>query len=81
MAILSKPRNLWSAGCELGEGPVWNGNALWFVDIKKRKIHRCDAGGGDRASWDAPEQIGFLLPADDGGFVDVPGLPAHRVAL
>jgi D-xylonolactonase len=65
----SVPRNIWSVECELGEGPVWADGALWFVDIKKRKIHRCDAAGGDRRSWDAPEQIGFLLPAEGGGFV------------
>ena len=69
MAALSKPRNLWSVGCELGEGPVWADGALWFVDIKKRKVHRCDADGGARRSWNTPEQIGFLLPAEGGGFV------------
>ena len=69
MAVLTKPINIWSVECELGEGPVWADGALWFVDIKKRKIHRCDASGGERRSWDAPEQIGFLLPAEDGGFV------------
>lgn len=69
MAVLTKPRNVWSAGCELGEGPVWVDGALWFVDIKKRKIHRHAPADGARASWDSPEQIGFLLPAEGGGFV------------
>lgn len=69
MAVISKPRSVWSVEAELGEGPVWAGGALWFVDIKKRHIHRCDAEGGARRSWDAPEQIGFLLPAEGGGFV------------
>lgn len=66
MAVVTKPRNLWSVECELGEGPVWADGALWFVDIKKRKIHRL--AGEERTSWDAPEQIGFLLPAEAGGF-------------
>ncbi|HYG28970.1 MAG TPA: SMP-30/gluconolactonase/LRE family protein [Allosphingosinicella sp.] len=69
MAVTSKPRNLWNVEAELGEGPVWTDDALWFVDIKKRKVHRCDPSGGARRSWDAPEQIGFLLPAEGGGFV------------
>ena len=69
MAALTKPRLLWSAECELGEGPVWADGALWFVDIKKRKVHRYAPPDGTRRSWDAPEQIGFLLPAQDGGFV------------
>ena len=67
MVATSKPRNLWSVECELGEGPVWADGALWFVDIKKRKVHRL--AGEERTSWDAPEQIGFLLPAEGGGFV------------
>ncbi|HEX8641840.1 MAG TPA: SMP-30/gluconolactonase/LRE family protein [Allosphingosinicella sp.] len=69
MAVTSKPRNLWSVEAELGEGPVWSDGALWFVDIKKRKVHRYAPADGAQHSWDAPEQIGFLLPAEGGGFV------------
>jgi sugar lactone lactonase YvrE len=67
MAVTSKPRNVWNAECVLGEGPVWADGALWFVDIKQRRIHRL--AGEERTSWDSPEQIGFLLPAESGGFV------------
>jgi sugar lactone lactonase YvrE len=63
------PENVWPVEAELGEGPVWADGALWFVDIKKRKVHRLDPAGGERRSWDSPEQIGFLLPAEGGGFV------------
>jgi D-xylonolactonase len=66
---MSRVEKIWDVAATLGEGPVWADGALWFVDIKQRKIHRCDAGGGDRRSWDSPEQIGFLLPAEGGGFV------------
>lgn len=69
LAAPGEPRNVWSVECELGEGPVWVDGALWFVDIKKRRIHRFAPADGARRSWDAPEQIGFLLPADGGGFV------------
>ena len=69
MAVVSKPALVWAVEAELGEGPVWSDGALWFVDIKKRKVHRLDPADGARASWDAPEQIGFLLPAEGGGFV------------
>jgi sugar lactone lactonase YvrE len=63
------PRSVWGVAAELGEGPVWAADALWFVDIKQRQIHRFDPSSGDRRSWDCPEQIGFLLPAEGGGFV------------
>jgi sugar lactone lactonase YvrE len=69
MSEPSEPRNVWDLHCELGEGPVWVDRALWFVDIKKQKIHRTNEAGADRRSWDAPEQVGFVLPAEDGSFV------------
>jgi sugar lactone lactonase YvrE len=67
--MVSEPKTIWNLECELGEGPVWVDGALWFVDIKKQKIYRTGADGGSRRSWDAPEQVGFILPADDGSFV------------
>ena len=67
----SEPVCAWDVGAELGEGPVWveRDRALWFTDIKRQKIHRLDPASGDRSSWDAPEQVGFVLPAASGGFV------------
>ena len=63
--------SVWSLAAELGEGPVWDtrDRALWFVDIKKPGIYRFDPESGERRSWDAPELIGFLVPAASGGFV------------
>ncbi|HYE27814.1 MAG TPA: SMP-30/gluconolactonase/LRE family protein [Allosphingosinicella sp.] len=65
---MTRPQSVWTVGAELGEGPVWveRDLALWFVDIKRRKIHRFDPEGGESRSWDSPEQIGFLLPAESG---------------
>jgi len=62
---------LWDVQAELGEGPVWveSDQALWFTDIKRKQIHRIDPVSGNRSSWDAPEQVGFVLPAQDGDFV------------
>ena len=65
----TEPTCVWNVAAELGEGPVWVDGALWFTDIKKRKIHRFDPATGARRSWDAPEQVGFVLPAEGGGFV------------
>jgi sugar lactone lactonase YvrE len=67
----TEPQNVWGLAAELGEGPVWveRDRALWFVDIKKYKIHRYDPASGDKRSWDSPEQVGFILPAESGGFV------------
>lgn len=67
----TEPKSVWALGAELGEGPVWveRDRALWFVDIKKQQIHRYDPADGGKRSWDAPEQVGFIVPADTGGFV------------
>lgn len=67
VAGTGKPRIVWPIEAELGEGPLWTDSALWFVDIKKQKIHRLR--GEERTSWETPEQVGFLLPARGGGFV------------
>lgn len=69
--MASEPRSIWETQCELGEGPVWveRDQALWFVDIKKKHIHRLDPATGDKRSWDAPEMVGFIMPARSGGFV------------
>jgi D-xylonolactonase len=66
---MSEVRNVWDVQAELGEGPVWAEGALWFVDIKRRKVHRYEPASGGRRSWEAPEQIGFIVPAEGGGFV------------
>lgn len=68
---LEPPSVAWEMECELGEGPVWveRDQALWFVDIKKQQIHRFDPANGAKRSWDSPEQVGFIFPAEGGGFV------------
>jgi D-xylonolactonase len=68
---ISGPVSIWQLGAPLLEGPVWveRDQALWFVDIKSRKIHRLDPASNATRSWDAPGQIGFLLPIASGGFV------------
>jgi sugar lactone lactonase YvrE len=69
--MASEPSVAWALEAELGEGPVWveRDQALWFVDIKKQLIHRFDPASGDKQSWEAPQQVGFLFPAESGGFV------------
>jgi sugar lactone lactonase YvrE len=67
----TEPTDVWNIAAELGEGPVWveRDRALWFVDIKRQQIHRYDPADGAKRSWPAPEQVGFVFPAERGGFV------------
>jgi len=64
------PTCVWDLKATLGEGPIWTGNALWFVDIKGHTIHRYEPATGDALTVNAPEQVTFLAPlAIGGGFV------------
>jgi sugar lactone lactonase YvrE len=69
MKLISEPECVWDLKAELGEGALWSPRegAVWFVDIKRRKIHRL--ADGERSSWDSPQQVGFVVPAQDGGWV------------
>ena len=68
---MSEPVLIWDLQAELGEGPVWDAarGCVWFVDIKGRRLHRYVPATGEKTSWDAPDQIGFALPAEDGSLV------------
>src|SRR5437870_9972172 len=69
--VTNAPTDIWNIAAELGEGPVWveRDKALWFVDIKKHQIYRYDPANAERQSWTAPEQVGFVFPAERGGFI------------
>jgi sugar lactone lactonase YvrE len=60
-----------SIRCQVGESPLWvpAEQALWWVDIEARALHRLDAGSGAVASWHAEERIGCIARHAEGGFV------------
>ena len=68
---MTEPELVWDVGAELGEGPVWDAarRAVWFVDIKGRRLHRFGIDDGAKTSWGTPDQTGFALPAEDGSLV------------
>lgn len=63
------PLCIWPLGATLGEGPIWWAGALWFTDIKAKKIHRFDPGAGEGRSWPSPSETGFLAPRRNGHFI------------
>ncbi|MEO7496140.1 MAG: SMP-30/gluconolactonase/LRE family protein [Massilia sp.] len=66
-----QPTCLWPVAAHLGEGPIWHApsRSVFFVDIKKHLVHRCNEDGGERQSWQAPQQVGFIVPLAGGDFV------------
>ena len=71
-------RSVLPVGATLGEGPVWVDGAVWFVDIKGRKVHRFDPAAGATRTWDAPDQVGWVWPYADGGFLAGLRTGVHR---
>jgi xylono-1,5-lactonase len=55
----------------LGEGPVWSPHerAVWFVDIKGRRIHRFDDAARATRTWQTPQDVGFVVAASGGRFI------------
>jgi sugar lactone lactonase YvrE len=55
----------------LGEGPLWDplDRALYWVDIKRREVHRFDPARGHDTWWPTPEEVGSLARRAGGGLV------------
>ncbi|MGE8178600.1 SMP-30/gluconolactonase/LRE family protein [Pseudomonas fluorescens] len=54
-----------------GESPVWNGReqALYWVDIPARRLHRWDPANRCSQSWEAPEMLACIAECADGGWI------------
>lgn len=68
---ISTPECVWALGAELGEGPIWSPseNAVWFVDIKKNRIHRFEPASRRKRSYETPPNPSFIVAAPGGTFV------------
>ena len=55
----------------LGECPLWSAaeQVLYFVDIKRFRIHRFDPQTGGSKTIDLPEEVGCIGLAPGGGFI------------
>ena len=68
MEIAAEVRVLLDAESKLGEGAVWDATrgVVWFVDIKRHRLWHYDPANGSNSVAEAPDQIGWALPADNG---------------
>jgi len=69
--------------CLLGEGPVWDveDQALYFVDIFGRKVHRHRPDDGTTQTWDMPSKVGSVALHRDGGAVVALAEGVHMLDL
>ena len=58
----AEPKVVWKSKCILGEGTLWvkEHNSVYFVDIKKKKIHVLNIKNKKRKTISLDKQIGFL---------------------
>lgn len=68
MEINAEVRSVLNAEAKLGEGVLWDAHrgVVWFVDIKRHCLWHYDPTTGSNAKAEAPDQIGWALPADNG---------------
>ena len=65
------PRAVTPPGMILGEGPIWSArdNALYWVDIRGKKIHRLNFKDDSQQSWDTPDIVPWIVERKSGGFL------------
>ena len=68
MEIVAEIREVLDAEAQLGEGALWDAErqVLWFVDIKRYRLWHYDPATGSNSIAEAPDQIGWALPAEGG---------------
>lgn len=63
--------SLWEEPAILGEGPLWveRENAVYWVDIVSKKVHRYSVNDGRRSTWRFETEVTSLASRRQGGFV------------
>jgi sugar lactone lactonase YvrE len=67
---MTEPTQVRAPISELGEGPVWDGEAqtLYWVDTRPGLVHRM-AADGSLTAWDVGQPVGAVVPRASGGLV------------
>ena len=52
-----------------GEGPIWWGVSLYYVDIEGHKVLRYDPASNTEECWEVGERVGTVVPRREGGLV------------
>ncbi len=68
---MSEVQLVWQIPAILGEGPVWveAENAVYWVDIFSKKVHRYALADGEKTTWTFDFAVTSLSPRQSGGFI------------
>ena len=71
---------IWSGGW-LGEGPLWHAEeqALYWVDIAQKQLHRLQWQSQLHQQWSMPDFIGCIAPRKSGGLIA--GIGPHLATI
>ncbi len=71
MTTFPDPECIWDQKAALGEGVVWSAaeQAVYWVDIPARRLHRYTPADGGKRSWDTPARTTFVVPISGGGLL------------
>jgi sugar lactone lactonase YvrE len=67
MAI--KPEVVGTYISQWGEGPLWHGDYLYYVDIESHVILRFDPHTGEEKQWNVGQRVGTVVPRASGGLL------------
>ncbi len=69
--MITRAELLLDARNAIGESPVWSvrEQALYWVDIIGKRVHRFDPASGRTASWATPQMVGCIALRADGTMV------------
>lgn len=61
----------WEIEADLGEGPLWVAaeNAVYWVDIVSKNVHRLSLADGGRKTWRFDDGVTSLSPRAQGGYI------------
>ena len=67
----AEPKVVWKSECILGEGTLWvkEHNSIYFVDIKKKKIHILNIKNKKRKVIKVNKQISFIAHIKKNTFI------------
>lgn len=68
---MSEPKVVWEIPAELGEGPLWveSENAVYWVDILSKKVHRYGLTDQSKKTWKFDIEVTSLSLSQSGRFV------------